>query len=128
MAKVTQNGSVLSFVVIGGILVLLFVGGVYFVRQRTLAQPEVIPSTTGAPAAEPNKNDTPATPRKEEPAKKDDNQSAPEQTTPNETQPDTSVTLPQTGPAQTLMVLVELGLLTAVLTAYMRSRNQRATL
>jgi cytoskeletal protein RodZ len=122
MGRTNQGGSILSYIIVGGVLALLLIGGVYFIRQQ-------------AAAPQPIDQPTPATDQQvREPA--------PEQAKPEEAKPETSMDqsapqqaqqpavneLPQTGPAESIMALLALGSLTAVMIAYMQSRRHLSSL
>lgn len=124
MTQGTQGGSVLSFVVIGGILVLLLLGGVYFVRQRTGAEAVNQP----APVSDQSKTESDK-PKEDQAAKdkKDESSSETKPSTDSSRQQSSEVpaaTLPQTGPAETFTALLATMLLTGALTAYIRSRRE----
>jgi LPXTG-motif cell wall-anchored protein len=132
MARSNQGGSILSFLIIGGVLAVLLIGGAYFVQQqsaRSIADKNKTPVAT-QPAAQSNesadKKNTPATenkkvavePNKEGAAPK----TAPQPTTPPATQ------LPKTGPAEMVSSLLGAGLLSGMIVAYVRSRRLSVTL
>lgn len=133
MASSNQGGSILSFLIIGGVLIALLIGGAYFVQQRS-AQPATDKAPTATqPVAQPNdaadKKDTPATDDKKvavEPNKEEPKKEAPT-ATPQPVTPPTAQ-LPQTGPAETLGSLLGIGLLSGMIVAYGRSRRPAATL
>jgi predicted lipid-binding transport protein (Tim44 family) len=131
MGKANEGGSVLSFVIIGAILVLLLIGGTYFVRQKLFVSANnkgQAPDTSQPqPSSQPDTSKKPA--KKDEPAKTPDTSSP---TQPSNSGQDTagapSTTLPQTGPVQTLSVALGIAFLTATFTAYLRSRRDYASL
>jgi LPXTG-motif cell wall-anchored protein len=130
MGKVNQGGSALSFVIIGIILVLLLVGGTYFVRQRLLVQADNGRQTTDTPQTKPSdKTDTPEESKKEEPTKTPEtSQPVQPDSTAQDTAAPPAANLPQTGPAETLSVILGAAFLTAALAAYMRSRRDYVSL
>lgn len=113
MGRTNQGGSVLSFVIIGIVLAGLLVGGIYFVNQQT-----------GQPSA-------PTMKQPEKPANKDDGQNKKQTPPPAEpaTKPqpeagaNTTAELPATGPKELIGSLITLGLLSGVITSYLRSRR-----
>jgi LPXTG-motif cell wall-anchored protein len=133
MASVNQGGSILSFLLIGGILTAVLVGGAYFVQQRvggttTDKAPVVVQPANQSPDQAANKPTPPADdkkvavePKKEEP-KKEAPKAAPQTTTPPTTE------LPKTGPVETISSIVGAGLLSGMLVAYVRSRRTSVTL
>jgi cytoskeletal protein RodZ len=128
MVKANEGGSVLSFVVIGAILVLLLVGGTYFVRQKLFVSAD---SNGQAPdTSQPKPSDQ--TDTSKEPTKKDEPAKTPDASQPSNPQQNTASTppaaLPQTGPVETLSVVMGVAFLTAAFTAYLRSRSDYASL
>lgn len=132
MVRSNQGGSVLSFLIIGGVLVALLIGGVYF--ARTFANDSVVQATGDQKQS--NKSDksdeaTTTTKSDDEKEKPQAPTAKPEASNPKpETKPVTPrpAELPQTGPAETLVALLGVGLLTGTATAYYRSRQHRLTL
>ncbi len=109
MIKTSQGGSVLSFVVIGAALVLLLVGGTYFVRQNLSVSSDNRGRNTDTTPKPSGQTDTTKEPTKsDEPAKKPEAVQPAKPTTPTPTAPqqNTAVTppasLPQTGSVETL--------------------------
>jgi LPXTG-motif cell wall-anchored protein len=130
MASSNQGGSILSFLIIGGVLTALLLGGAYFVQQRSAdsksapvatqpsdesKDPAKKEQTTPTPPATEDKKVATETPKAETP------KATPQQSTP-------ATELPTTGPAESLSSLVGLGLLAAMTTAYVRSRRSPVTL
>lgn len=140
MANSNQGGSILSFLVIGGVLTALLVGGAYLVQQRSTRS-----STTPAPVVvqpvgqTPDKADTTTAPiaddkkvavetKKEEP-KKEAPKPAAQQPAPATTKPaPATAELPKTGPADFLSSIIGAGLLSGMIVAYTRSRRSSVTL
>jgi LPXTG-motif cell wall-anchored protein len=128
MASSNQGGSILSFLIIGGVLAALFVGGTYLVQQRaarseTVQTPVAQPANQSedkTPAAEDKKAATKTEPKAE--VKQTAPQPAPQSTAPATTE------LPKTGPAQMLGSIIGLGLLSGTTIAYVRSRRTNVTL
>jgi cytoskeletal protein RodZ len=134
MVKANEGGSVLSFVVIGAILVLLLVGGVYFVRQKLFVNADNKGQTPDTSQPKPSeKTDTSKEPaKKDEPAKTPDTSQPTQPAQPTNPQQNTAgtapVALPQTGPVETLSIAIGAAFLTAAFTAYVRSRRDYASL
>jgi LPXTG-motif cell wall-anchored protein len=139
MASSNQGGSILSFLIIGGVLVALLIAGAYFVQQRSTApHSDKVPVVT-QPATQSkdttDKKQAPATEDKKvavEP-KKDEakTEAAPKADAPKATpKPATppAAQLPKTGLAETVSSLLGLGLLSGMIVAYARSRHTAATL
>lgn len=132
MARVNERGSIVEFVIVGGIMALLLVGGAYFVRHTLMPADQ----STGSTAAQDD----------DESASSDEtaDNTAGEQSTDAPAQQDTSVTdaesssdesatstgsdqspdsLPQTGPTESIVTGLLLGCLVAAVAAYKRSRG-----
>lgn len=125
MGQAKQGGSILGYVLVGGVLVLLLVGGAYALRNIWSGTPatEVAQEANDAPAetkpeeekpAEPSRDPAPAQPPAAEPA--------PQSPAPEVTQ------LPATGPADTLLSVSILVILVACVMLYVQSRRFAASL
>ena len=128
MVRSNQGGSVLSFLIIGGALVVLLVGGVYF--ARTHANDTIAQATSDQKQSHKSDETTAPKPNEEE-AKPKPEATKPEVSTPKpQPAPVTPrpAQLPQTGPAETFMAMLAIGLLTGTSVAYYRSRQHRLTL
>jgi LPXTG-motif cell wall-anchored protein len=121
MVRTNQGGSVLSFVAIGVLVVVLFVGGVYVVhRQVTQPNPEVVPAQKPT-SSEPEKQSS-KTPEKQD--KKTPQSPSRQSNTPPVSNSNGTNELPQTGPTTELLAsLFALGLLSAMAVSYVRSRR-----
>lgn len=124
MGQKNQAGSTLSFLLIGGVLVLLFIGGAFVVHQvSTPVAPAVAPIAPGKTDSNENKvapTDAPA------PAQTPEKSATPSQST-TPTVP-TATELPQTGPAEQLGALFVVALLTMTAVSYMQSRRLHVSL
>lgn len=129
--RTNQNGSVVTFVIVGVVLAAVVAGGVYLVNQRSKqassSQPtssQSAPVSTGEPSSRNTEDQSGAS---------SSSSSSNSQTS---TSPSTSVTspsarggrLPTTGPAEDGLRLVFVGILAGIATAYVRSRQQRRQL
>lgn len=148
MARTNQRGSILEFIIIGGVMALLLVGGAYFVRRTLVpsdstSEPKVsrngrskdssdsADSSKDAPsdkAPDTKKEDQPKqadSPKQDADDAPDDNSS--QQASSGEPSPekqsDTPNNLPQTGPADTVLSSFLVGGIVAAGAAYIRSRN-----
>jgi hypothetical protein len=121
MVRTNEGGSVLGFVVVGVVVLLLLIGGVFAVRQLT-SQPAPLPQEPAKTTPdqvkpqeqtkEPTGNDKTVTPDKEQKA------------TPQPQVPAASKTeLPKTGPTETLGFVLSLSLVTLAGVSYVRSRQ-----
>lgn len=116
MARTNQGGSVLGFVLIGGVLALLLVGGAYLVRKNS-----ALPSDTGTSP------ETALQPEEKQEERK--TQPAPEKQQTNARQEAKSIPgagadeLPRTGPVQTVVTIAMLSILAAVSVSYIQSRR-----
>jgi cytoskeletal protein RodZ len=124
MVRTNQGGSVLSFIVVGVVLVALFVGGAYTVH-RLITQPEQ-PAPVQPDDRPPQPDKAKDNPSKDQPQKSEDksNKSSQNRSANNNTaQQKPSTELPQTGPAELFGSLLALGLLTGSAVSYARSRR-----
>lgn len=123
-----QGGSLAGFLIIGGLLTLVLIGGLYGLNRYNAQQSgeEVATSDqpewpTGDNEAEKRqaKDETPEEKKSEE--KKTDETKASER--PSQPAAPATTQLPQTGPADSLLNLLALGALTFSGVAYIRSRS-----
>lgn len=114
MVRTNQGGSVLSFLIVGVIFVGLMLSGAYFVRlqtnQQTSNQPKPVVAQPEKTQPEPSLKQEGAT---EQASIKEESNAVPSNTT----------TLPQTGPVETMSVLVALMCLSIAGVSYVRSRR-----
>ena len=126
MARTNQGGSILGFVLIGGVLALLLVGGAYLVRKNTeLPADTSVAPEMGQTEKKPDKTEEKpkSAPEKEE--KQTNNNAQKEQDNIPATGTDE---LPKTGPAQTILTVVMLGILVGVSVSYVQSRRLASSL
>lgn len=137
MSRTKQGGSVLGFAIIGVVMVLLLIGGVYAVRHYWAPSTEVAkvsgPSTTSS-------DDTANNSNQKQSSDSGNNTNTPPQTTAPAQPPVASVPapaapaapvptkLPTTGPADTVLSMVVLGIMTAATAAYVQSLRHRTAL
>ncbi|MDB5165343.1 MAG: hypothetical protein JWM00_233 [Candidatus Saccharibacteria bacterium] len=128
-----QSGSVISFIVIGVVLVIMTAGVLYWVRHKDapVTTPPKTPGVTlpGAPEATPPKGDD-KTPQPDTTSDAPAGDSTP-QTTPSDnpaTAPTDVTALSQTGSGDTALQLIAIGALVAVTAGFVRSRSQRSSL
>jgi len=125
MVRTNQGGSVLSFVIVGVILVGLILGGAFFVRQR-ITQP-TMPSQPDPVVVQPEKTQQESSPKQEEiteqTATKEESSDSGSLSDDSTTTPGSTVKLPQTGPVETISVLVALTSLSIAGVSYVRSRR-----
>jgi cytoskeletal protein RodZ len=136
MRERLQGGSLAGFLIIGGLLALVLVGGLYGLnRYNAQKAAEEVAANEAAeeqspdwesspePESQEGRTNTDATPEEAE------NGAATDERTPAEEESATEIPttgqpeeLPQTGPADTALGLLILGLLTFAATHYVRSR------
>jgi len=137
MVRTNQGGSILGFLIIGGVMALLLIGGVYLVRKNLI--PAMGPGTVAvkddedkAPSSEEDRD----TPEAEE-AKPSDDETASENLpgplkVADKPQPkddnDSQRNLPETGPGGILLSGFLLSGIVAASLAYFRSRGQSVSL
>ncbi len=136
MVRTNQGGSILGFVIIGGVMALLLVGGAYLVRHNLNS------TSDGAPIAvendtEPEQpaDDDAVTPDEEQPDAQEEQDDASQDSTASDEQSpsvhaDTGSPehLPQTGPGETIVGALLLGSIAGAAVAYKRSRDAIASL
>jgi hypothetical protein len=136
MARTNQGGSIVGFVIIGAVLVLGSAGLLYFVSHRDVSSvktPEVsVPATTKTDekTSDEKKPETPT--NSESDTNKDTTNSAPTNETQSQPTANSNTStveqIPQTGPADTFVQILVVGLLAGVGVAFVRSYKHRSTL
>lgn len=122
MVRTDQGGSVLGFVVIGIVMAVLLVGGIFAMQQgRVTPSPAPAPQQPNEPPADQKPAEKPSE-EKEKPAPAP--QPAPAQLPSNGPMHE----MPQTGPVETMASAIAVLLVSGVLIAYIRSRRQLASL
>ncbi len=132
MVRTNQGGSILEFVIVGGVMALLLVGGVYLARHHLMPASNGTPITTEDDQAEEQPVEEEVAPKDEENAADTPKQEADSQHTSDVGQPTTGNTspesLPQTGPADALLASLAIGSIIGGAVAYKRSRGVVASL
>lgn len=140
MSRTKQGGSVLGFVVIGIVLVLLLVGGVYVARHYWTPGGDVAkvngPATSQSgdnsnqKQSSSSANNTDNTSKPTAPAQPaaPAAPAAPAPVTPAQPATPAPTKLPTTGPVDTLASMLVVGAITAATTAYVQSLRHRITL
>jgi len=120
MAQKNQGGSVLGFVIVAVVMAGLLIGGAYVVRQLT-SQPQVSP--------EPSPSQTQDDQKSQQETKKDTTSGESKKTDPSQSQAHSSegagnaTELPQTGAEDLLGPALMMGILSAAVVSYVRSRR-----
>lgn len=148
MVRTNQGGSLLGFIAVGSVMVLLLIGGVYFVRQNLMSETDSDPVAvedidTDVDNGTGTSDDKDTETSKEESSSQygsayqekqedDDTEDAittpPEQPTDTEALPGTGSstvspdTLPETGLSSTVLTSIVIGGVVAAFVAYLRSR------
>ncbi len=139
MAHRSEQGNVLGFVLVGALLVVLLLGGIYVVRHAisgsgsndiaTKNQPETNSSTADDPDNKTNSSESSSGSQAEpgDQAQKDSSDKNSSNNQSSSTNPSGATgqtgTLPQTGPADTLVSVVGAALLAGASLSYARSRR-----
>jgi len=120
MAQKNQGGSVLGFVIVAVVMAGLLIGGAYVVRQLT-SQPQVSP--------EPSPSQTQDDQKSQQETKKDTTSGESKKTDRSQSQAHSSAgagnatELPQTGAEDLLGPALMMGILSAAVVSYVRSRR-----
>ncbi len=130
-----QGGSLMGFIVVGVLLALVLIGGLYGLNRYNAQKAADETAVLEEEATEDTKDEGAATERTPAPA--EDEKAAPTPaTTPERTRttdpgdaaptpaPAAGTQLPQTGPTETVFGLLVIGLLTFTATHYVRSRTR----
>lgn len=129
-----QGGAILSFIVIAAILIAVTLGAIYFVQQRgvTARRDQAIAAADKLAADQKAAQDATDAARKATVAAQQTASQSPQDATPSTTQTtgtDTSSTatnsseLPTTGPSNSVMTMLAIGMLVGTLVAFVRSRR-----
>ena len=134
MGRTKQGGSVLSFIIVGVVLLAALAGGVYWYRHAFV--PHTSPEVATNPASpsessDSTKNNNSSQSSDQLKSRSSDSSntstnSAPSQPAPAQPTaptPQSSSQLPKTGPADTIGAMLILGVLTAATAAYSQSRR-----
>ncbi len=129
MGRTKQGGSVLSFIIVGIVLLAALAGGVYWYRQVFV--PHTAPEVSTKPASPSDTSDS--TKNSNSSQSSDQSKPKPSDSSSNSTNsapsqpatpaPQPSSQLPKTGPADTIATMLILGVLTAATAAYGQSRR-----
>ncbi len=118
LTRTNQGGSVVSFLVVGIILVGLVIGGIYAVQKRGGNAPTT-PVVTTSPAASTSATPSPAPSKTASPSAQPSQPPAPTQGG-AKTSP-----LPATGPSDNLPAAVAFAILLGIVISYVQSRRVR---
>jgi len=129
MTRTNQRGSVLGYVVIGGILALLLIGGIFFAKRQSVS-----PDTTKAPSVA-KETDKPTTSEPKDQDKKPEGFKADskpaehqhEETATHKADKQVTKELPKTGLSDVGAVVI-VGTLAFVGVSYVQSRRQMQSL
>jgi hypothetical protein len=116
MARIGQSGSATRFVIIGTLMAILLIGGVFLVRQQTIQSTPTV--SVQGPTNEPA-----VVQQKSEPEKEQKEEAAVQDNTMNLSATGKAVELPKTGSTETLGAAILLATLSYVATSYVRSRR-----
>lgn len=126
MARRIESGNVVGFVLVGALLLAVLVGGIYVLRHGNSGSVAVTNTNSSAPKSSPSSSSdtTSNTSTASDQALRDalNSQSSSTSNSSN-TSATTSSSLPTTGPEDSLMPMLAVGLLTGVSFAYIRSRR-----
>lgn len=129
MGRTKQGGSILGYVIVGGVLTLLLLGGAYALRNNWSGQPASTPDEvinqprTSAPDKTKDEEKPATPPRQPAPT----TPATPRTTPPTSTAPNAQQ-LPQSGPADTLLSVTILVIIMASVGLYAESRRHARSL
>ena len=124
-ARTNQGGSVVSFVVIGVVLVALVIGGIYMLQHRGGTDtPEVAKTNSPVPAPSASSSSAPAPSSSKSPAPSKSVQPTPSSSPAPSTGP-VPENMPATGPSDILSGGVMAAILLGVVVSYTQSRSAR---
>lgn len=130
MGRTKQGGSILGYVIVGGVLVLLLLAGAYALRNYWSSKPaEVAQTPASQPKLQPNENKNGSS------SDQSNKQSSPAPATPVAPAPSSGIPssqgatqLPQTGPVDTVLSASTLAVIVMTLGVYLQSRRRDASL
>lgn len=120
MAQKNQGGSVLGFIIVAVVMAGLLIGGAYIVRQLT-SQPQISPEPSPSQAQDDQKSQQEA--KKDTTSGENKKTDSPQPQTHNSAGVGNATELPQTGPDSLLGSALVMGILSAVVISYVRSRR-----
>lgn len=133
MMRGYDKGSVISFVLVGLVLILATIGVLYSVRHytstpKTVAEPEVsLPANDATTKDDENKTSDTSKSSDGTTSSPQNNATAGSGST-SKDQTSTATQIPQTGPTETIGTVIVAGLLAGTGVAYIRSRRQSSSL
>lgn len=125
MVRTKQGGSVLTFIIGGVFLIILLVGGIYWISQQNRSNNAPLPTPQAPIEPAPRPSNEPMNPDRTH-QQRDNAESTPPQL-PSNGQP-TASELPTTGPREMLTSSFIFALLCGVAISYVRSRRETASL
>ena len=130
MGRTKQGGSILGYVIVGGVLTLLLLGGAYMLRNNWSGKPA---ETADKVATQPAEKPADTKPEEKKEAAPESKPAAPQPSAPATPAPVAPATpnaqqLPQTGPADTLLSVSILVVMMVSLGLYVQSRRAAASL
>ena len=127
-ARTNQGGSVVSFVVVGVVLVALVIGGVYMLQHRGGGDtPDVAKTNSPAPAPSASSSSSPVPSTSKSPAPLKSAQPTPPSSSPKSTPSTAPVpeNMPATGPSDLLPSGIMIAVLLGMAVSYAQSRSAR---
>ena len=125
-ARTNQGGSVVSFVVVGIVLVALVIGGVYMLQHRGGDTPEVAKTNSPAPAPSASSSNSPVPSTSKSPAPSKSAQPTPSSSPkPVPSAAPAPENMPATGPSDILPGGIAAAILLGVTVSYAQSRSAR---
>ena len=126
MGRTKQGGSILGYVIVGGVLALLLLGGAYALRNYWSGKPAEVAKQPAATKQDEKKDTPPQAPAQTQAPSTQP--AAPAAPSPSPSAGRGTQQLPQTGPADTLLSVAVLVIIIASLEVYRQSRRLVASL
>lgn len=120
MAQKNQGGSVLGFIIVAVVMAGLLIGGAYAVRQLT-SQPQVSPEPTPSQTQDDQKNQQET--KKDTPSAESKKTDQPQPQVHSSAEAGNTAELPRTGAEGLFGPALVMGILSAVVVSYVRSRR-----
>jgi hypothetical protein len=129
MRRTKQGGSILGYVIVGGVLTVLLLAGVYTLRHNWSGTPaDKVATQPAGKRSNPKAEEKKESPQAQAPAPQPATPATPAPATPQAPAAPNTQQLPQTGPADTLLSVSILTVIMASFGLYLQSRRAATSL